>query len=770
MRTRLAYPFVLLGAVAAIEACGSDETGIDGPDLDAGSDSSSSPGNDGGQPRSEDSGANTGTDSGSEIDAADAADASDAGDAAAPDGGFSLDGGACDGGTVTISAVTPQFGAASSATAITITGAGFVSTPRVYVVSGGTAVAATNAGFVSSTSVTATVPSGLAVGTYDLAVVNPGECSATLPAAFKVAANPAPLVLSVSPAQGTTQNDANVTITGCYFQPNATLATVDEASTVVDQVVTAAPTAGANDARCNGGPLYTMTGTIQTKTKAMSVGAHLVRVTNPTDATFGEYASFVVSNPSGNLVGEWTAAPSLVTGRRSLGATSARLDDASRFLYAIGGEDAAGNALASVEVAALDRFGKVGAWTKQKNELKTARSGLAVARHGLYLYAIGGTSSTNGTGSAEPSGAPLASIEQAKLLEPSGAPKLDSATASTASGALAKGTYYYRVAAVLDGTDPLTEGETLPSGVVAATLTAAGQVQLSWTPPAVGTVASYRVYRTAAADSASGSEVLLETNVTGTTFTDTGADAPGSETPMTLGSTGPWVSIAATLNHARLDTAATIAPDPNGDLYLYVVGGWGQCDAAPATAMSCYEVAQLSNGGAKLGAFTDGTTALARGRMRIGVDTMTAANGPSSFAANAGASTAFVVVAGGKGASATANTSEYATVTAGGQLGAWASPTGFSNERDGTQLIIANGYGYALFGGHPPAYSQTTDQSGVPTVTSTSLTFPNWANAAANVANKLGRHGAVAESAYFYVIGGTTNDTDALANVIQILH
>lgn len=766
MRSRLAYLFVLLGAVAAVEACGNDETGIGDPALDAGADGSA-PGKDAGQPPVEDSGTetDTGTDSG-DNDAGDAADAS-------PDGGFSLDGGACDGGVVTVASLTPQFGATGASTAITITGDGFVSTPRVYLVSGGTAVPAMNTGFVSSTSITTTVPSGLAAGTYDIAVINPGECAGTLAGGFKVVANPAPLVLSVAPAHGTTQNDVNVTVTGCHFQSNATLATVNAAGTVVDQTVSAAPVAGANDPRCNNGPLYTLTGTIQTKTKAMPVGAYLVRVTNPTDATFGEYASFVVSNPSGNLVGGWTAAPSLVTGRRALGAASARLDDASRFLYAVGGEDAAGSPLGSIEVAALDRFGKLGSWAKQKNELKAARSGHAIVRQGLYLYAIGGTSSVNGTrgaGNTDPSGAPLASIERAKLLEPSGAPKLDTATASTASGTLPKGTYYYRVAAVLDGANPATEGETLPSEVVATTLTAAGHVQLSWTAPAVGSVASYRVYRTAAADGAAGSEVLLKTNIAGTTFTDTGADTAGTEKPMTLGSTGPWVTLATSLNHARLNTAATIAPDPNGQLHLYVVGGWGQCAAAPAAQMSCYEFAPLSSDGATLGAFTDGTTTLGRGRMRIGIDTMTAANGPSSFAASAGASTAFVVVAGGKGASATANTSEYATVTAGGQLSAWASPTGFSTERDGTQLIIANGYGYALFGGNPPSYNQTADQSAVPAVTSTSLTFPNWSNAAANLGNKLGRHGAVSESAYFYVIGGTTNDTDALATVIQVLH
>ena len=105
-------------------------------------------------------------------------------------------------------------------------------------------------------------------------------------------------------------------------------------------------------------------------------------------------------------------------------------------------------------------------------------------------------------------------------------------------------------------------------------------------------------------------------------------------------------------------------------------------------------------------------------------------------------------------------------------LGVWANPNGgvvtgggFANQRDGMQLLIASGYGYALFGG-----SATADQSAQGTVTPTALTFANWANAGANLAAALGRYGAASESAYFYVAGGTTNDADALTTVYQILH
>jgi hypothetical protein len=158
--------------------------------------------------------------------------------------------------------------------------------------------------------------------------------------------------------------------------------------------------------------------------------------------------------------------------------------------------------------------------------------------------------------------------------------------------------------------------------------------------------------------------------------------------------------------------------------------------------------------------------------MRHGLAVMTAKNGPPTFTANASATSAFLVAAGGKGITAVANTVEASLVGATGVLGTWANPNGgaaagggFANQRDGMQLLISSGYGYALFGG-----TTTMDQSAQAAVTTTSLTFSNWSNPGANLATQLGRHGAAAESAYFYVAGGTTNDLDALATVYAILH
>ena len=44
----------------------------------------------------------------------------------------------------------------------------------------------------------------------------------------------------------------------------------------------------------------------------------------------------------------------------------------------------------------------------------------------------------------------------------------------------------------------------------------------------------------------------------------------------------------------------------------------------------------------------------------------------------------------------------------------------------------------------------------------------SWSNATATTPVALGRMGVTLESAYFYVIGGSTNDTDAVGTVYQV--
>jgi hypothetical protein len=504
-----------------------------------------------------------------------------------------------------------------------------------------------------------------------------------------------------------------------------------------------------------------MNATIQTFTKMLPAGPYVVRVTNPNDSTWGDWSAFVVTDPSGKLTGMWTQASSLVVGRRSLQATSGSLDNARRFLYA----------LDPVEVAPVDACGKLGMWFVEKPKLAVPRSGLALVRQGRYLWAVGGTSSTGGTGGVMPSGTGLASIERAKILDPADAPKLADPTVSLA-GTLGKGTWYYRVSAVLTNADADNpNGETLASDEKIAVLGAQGSVSVTWS--AVTNAAFYRVYRSPMANGTSGSEVLLKDNFMATTFVDDGSLSPGNERPTPLGSTGTWRTLAA-LAAATFDTTAVVAPESsamNAPLHVYVIGGWGKCTNMTG-AMSCYQHASLSANGDTLGAFTlDTTHAMQRARMRFGSTPVTSSNGPAQFADGGGANTAaFVLVGGGEGISAITNTVEYALVGNGGVLGNWATATGFAQQRDGSQLVMINGYAYSFQGGTMGSYSNTTDLSTNAQVSPGSVAFGNWSNAGAQLPYFLGRHGVAVESAYFYVIGGTKDDKDALTEVRQIIY
>lgn len=770
--TLLALSTFLLIAPAWVAACG-------------GGNSTPSPsgGDDAGGDVTVDSGPETGGDDASD---ATASDAGDAGSADAPyDGPTGVDGGACsaDGGVATVTKIDPVFAWNQASTAITITGSGFVATPKVWLRNSqsGALLTLSHAAYVSSTSITAVVPATtppIPAGAYDVAVVDPDGCAGWLLKALTIVGNPPPTVLDVSPGTGTTQSDVNVTVTGCDFPTGATLSTIDSTGTPLAQTAGAVTCNGPTNVCPDKTPECTMPGTILTATKTMAPGAYVVRVTNPTDHDWGDWASFVVTTPDGKLTGNWATAPSLNTGRRSLGLVNGRIDLANRFLYAIGGEDANGNALESVEVAPLDEYGQVGAWFTEKNQMNAARSGVAVARQGKYLYAIGGTSSAGGTGGLTPNGVPLGSIERAVILDPADAPVVTDPPATNAldAGGLATGTYYYEVSAVLNAsaTDN-PNGETLPSDEVVANLDAAGNVVLTWT--AVANAAYYRVYRSPMANGTSGSEVLLADNVSALTYTDDGSVTTQTETPMKRGSTGVWQTISTTLLHPRFNAAATIAPDPAGNLHLYVLGGWGSCLGVGASAaMNCYEATTITQAGDSIGTpFTPGTNTFVHARQRFGAAAMTAANGPSGFAQQVGANGAFVLLGGGEGIASTGNTVEAALVGTGGVLGTFGAVGGFATERDGSQTQIANGYAYQFLGGTVGHYAATSDLSTNPTFTgpaggATGMTFGNWSNAGANLGTAIGRHGVALESAYFYVVGGTTNDTDALNTVYQIIY
>jgi photosystem II stability/assembly factor-like uncharacterized protein len=120
----------------------------------------------------------------------------------------------------TLQSISPDISIYGQETILTITGIRFVATPTVAL----GATLCPTVGFMSSTVLTATVPSGLLPGVYDLAVSNPGPGSphTTMPAAFMLR-SPIPTVVTVDPNSMPNNLDTQIVITGTGFAPTPTV-------------------------------------------------------------------------------------------------------------------------------------------------------------------------------------------------------------------------------------------------------------------------------------------------------------------------------------------------------------------------------------------------------------------------------------------------------------------------------------------------------------------------------------------------------------------
>ncbi len=654
--------------------------------------------------------------------------------------------------SLTVSDVIPPYGWTGAKTPVSIVGTDFISTPKAYLVipmMSPSLVPLKSTAFINATSLTSVVPPGLPVGgPYDVAVINPDGGGGLKKEAFRVTASPPPTIDNVTPAAATTQSAVTVTITGCNFRDPATVDLVPEIGAIVAATNVSVPV-------CNGAPgcpdntnHCTMTATVPSNT--MPVGPYVVRVTNSDEMTYGQYSLFVVTQPSAKL-GDWaTSSLKLNQGRRGHAGASGRVDSASRFLYVIGGDTGTGGTvLDTVEAIPLSIFGSIGTPFVGQNKLTAARTGLAAFEQDGYVYVIGG--STNGT-------APLASIERAKILTDDDVPQLSDPT--IAAGTLGAGAWYYRVSAVKDAADlDNPSGETLPSDEVVVSLAVAGNVSLSWA--AVPGATAYRVYRTEAANGTSSTEVFL-TEITTTTFVDDGTlTVDTTRKPLLRGSTGVWVALANSLVRARRDLGVTIAHDPNGQAFVYAVGGQGDCAGGMNVApMNCYEFASLSTDGKTLGTWTAGTELFKSPRALFGL-----AAAENSNASQIPTAAAYLFATGGVGST---NELEAALVQANGQLAATQILGGANGSkpqaRNGLALQLINNAMF-LIGG----VSGTTP-IGAPLV-STSLSVDFDANlprrgqfSSATAAMLVGRwkHTVILESGYFYAIGGSTDG--ALSN------
>jgi hypothetical protein len=665
--------------------------------------------------------------------------------------------------SLTVTEVIPPFGWTEAKTPVTILGSDFVSTPRAYLVIESMTPrlqALKSTGYVSDSSLNSVVPEGLDVGgPYDLVVINPDGGGGKLEQAFRVTAEPPPTVLNVTPAIGDTQDPTPVTITGCHFRDPATVEAIAPDGGTTSATVGAAPVCDGA-ATCPGDTnVCTMGATIPTET--MDVGPYVIRVTNTDENTWGDWSLFVVTLPSGKLDVWQPGEVDLTLARRQHAGVAGRINNASRYLYAIGGDGGAGgDVLDAVDVVPLDLFGSLGAPFEQRYHLNRPRTQVSAVQVGGYIYVVGGTSD----GTAE-----LDTVERAKILTFDDQPVLEDPSIN--AGTLDAGAWYYQVAAFYDaGHADNPGGETLPSDEVVISLGIGGGVALTW--QAVPDAAGYRIYRTESPDGTSNTEVFLdEVDAATTTYVDDGAVAVDpTRTPLRRGATGVWVELDEALVHARRGHAVALAHDSTGEAFLYAVGGVGSCDGGPAGAMDCFEVAPLSDAGATLGAWTEGTERMVSGRSLFGI-----APGENDGSSQIPVGEAWLFVTGGVDATTTA---EAARVLDGGQLEPWielappvsAQPTeraGHGMQLVANAMFVIGGSAGTTVDGPPLDSSQFSQEfDGTPPGRTS---FSN-STATMNVPRAL--YTLVLESGLFYAIGGSTDTdlTDATADIEMIVY
>lgn len=667
-----------------------------------------------------------------------------------------------------LTSIEPPFGCTCDDTSVTIGSAGaFASTPRVEMRpagQGGPVTVMKRVAFVDASTLTAVVPAGLALGDYDITVINPPSTGGIgqLPAGFRVVALPIPRIDEVVPSRGSPQTSTPVTIHGREFRDPVKVELLDRAATVVAAVASVTPVSATRI-------------DVTLPTAGLAEDAYLVRVTNLDEMTYSTWSAFIVgaTGSSGNLHTFVSESP-LTTGRRMLAGVSARDDLGNTFTYAIAGDTGAtGVVLDTVEVAQLSRFGALAAWRQIRapNQLTTPRAApvaVAVPVFGAdpfipaktYVYVSGGR---------DAAGAILGSVERAMVLRNGDAPRLTSLAASATPGTLAQGTWYYKVSAVLAAADPDNPGgETLPSDEEILTLQAgAGAIDLAWSQVMVNgqPAAEYRIYRTAAVDGVSQQELLIAT-VTGTTYTDTGA-AAGTEAPLPPGALGVWTVQAAT-HGVRWGHQGAVITDGTGARFFHLLGG--KSDTASGY-LATTEVAPVDALG-QLGAFvTTGTTALPTARAFASLVVETASN----VVGFTGVARMFLL--GGVDAGGASSEAVFSSVADGGANGAWtqvsvagSGTSGNLGTRAGPMAVIASGKLFCL-GGAGMATSTTfsnirANGVDIPFATDGAIGSPIQSTASAFSAGRaLGA--AIIGSGFIYFVGGTSDGSDAVDTTFQ---
>lgn len=653
---------------------------------------------------------------------------------------------------LTVTGVFPRFGWTGETTNVEIVGGVFQSTPRAFLETT-PPTELDRVAFLDSATLSAVVPAGITPGTYAVRVLNPDGGIGVLSAAFVVTATPPPKVDDVTASQGDNSIDHPATITGRNFPPMSDL--------LVEMV---SSTGGTFAAIVNSAsPPSTILATLPTS--GLAEGQYLVRVTRVSDGAYGEYSAFTVTGPSGNP-GPWVTMASLASGRRGLALAAGKDSDGNAHLYGFGGEitDTAGNVVTvfnDTVVGSLSLFGKVTSWRVDSSTMAHPRFEPVAWVNSGYTFVAGGQ---------DASGAYLQDVDRAKILRSQGAPR-NLAVTSTA-GALAGGTWYYRVSAIVSDADN-PAGETVPSDFAVITVPNSSGVHLSWTAPAEGTVTSYDVYRTPAVNGALGQERLLASGITGTTFVDGGTASTSAQAPKKAGALGVWVNAAmlqrpragATLSISR--TSANLATT-YGPRFVYVINGHTTAGVVDPT----YEYAALSSNGSVSFAL-DLTNLPAVPRFEGSASTGDAFNAPASFTSG----TSYVYLVGG------ASTEIDAAFAGSGGTLTWSTLSAAQGKAESGQVsVVDNNYVWfiggalggnvnsSVFSGRICAAGESGCNGGAPhlkNVNNTSSSLPDPAPPLA--AGGRYQAGGAQFRGFIYVVGGSSDALNTVPDVEAII-
>jgi cysteine-rich repeat protein len=468
--------------------------------------------------------------------------------------------------TLALESINPPFGWTGERTAVALFAedpppggmVGFEYLPRVYLnptnaAADTLATKVSSVAFIDAGRLTGVVPAGLDVGSYDVIVVNPSGAVGVLDAAFEVVAERPPRIFAVVPGSVTNEAPADVRIEGAWFaDPSVEVFCEDPAGTQTNLAVTV-----------NGWTADTIDATVPSD-QLVEGSVCVVRVTNA-DGTYGEYSALGVTNPAENIL-PTELGPEMVVARRAPAVVSGRATDTAQFLYAFGGDDGqADGALASIEAAAMDRFGRLGSWRILPRSLPEPLTLAAAEIVGRHIFLIGGRAG----------GQAVDAVYRVEILDPADAPLIDNLDLALAAPGLDEGFWSYRVSAVLDDSDlDNPGGETLPSDSQPVWIPSAEvdiQVTLYWT--AVPNAVQYRVYRSPVAGEPQ-EELLAVVDAPTREYTDTGGATDPNELPLQVGDLGVFKPMPA-LQAAREGLAVGKGLDPaSGDTwYLYALGG-----------------------------------------------------------------------------------------------------------------------------------------------------------------------------------------------------